>query len=92
MEEELKKELYEMQEREWEKELRKLKTYKEPVYRAILLNSLYMLARADPKKLDYLKEIVEKDVYIRDVDKELLLDRIERTRRARLEKKLEYVI
>jgi hypothetical protein len=92
MEEELKKELYEMQEREWEKELRKLKTYKEPVYRAILLNSLYMLARTDPKKLDYLKEIVEKDVYIRDADKELLLDRIERTRRARLEKKLEYVI
>jgi hypothetical protein len=90
--EDLKKELHEMQEREWEKELRKLKTYKEPVYRAILFHSLYSLARTDPEKLDYLRELVEKDVYIRDIDRAILLDKIEKARRERLEKKLEYVI
>jgi len=92
MEEELKKELYEMQEKEWERELKKLKTYRDPKLRSIIFHSLYTLARRDPNKLEYLRDLIDRDVYIRDYDRMMLLGIIEKTKRELAEKKLEYVI
>lgn len=89
MEEELKKEIEKLYQEDWEHGLKKLasKRYKHPVYRAILIESLYDIAKTDPKKLEYLSGIVEKDVYLRDVDKAMFLERMERAR-----SKLEYVV
>jgi|YelNatPaOPRAMG01_1025707.scaffolds.fasta_scaffold118937_5 hypothetical protein len=85
--EETEKKLSELYEKEFEKGLKKLTRYRTPAVRAIILEDLYRIARSDPKKIDTLRGIVEKDIYLRDEDRDLLLEKLERAK-----SKLEYVI
>jgi hypothetical protein len=85
--EETEKKLSELYEKEFEKGLKKLTRYRTPAVRMIILENLYDIARFDPKKIDTLRGIVEKDIYLRDEDRDLLLEKLERAR-----SKLEYVI